>query len=397
MLVVLYLKVSLLEYIMTRHPIIWLHFESHSSYLVLHIYYIAESLFLYLSRPQPTSNSSCPVLSFHQIKSTKPTYSLPACTITAQKMSSIDSVCVANTHLLIHVSRSAIITVWILTALLQIPCFIFIMILLNAPDFIPFCSGQRDDPLAILYVGGSGYDRKITAAPKIDGRLAMMRSKSLLRFGIGLGLWILAAMCFVFEGLAISEAQFCSGDSDWANPRWAFPWAMYGIVQGLIVTVAGFSVWRLWLERQRLEWRGQKGKTREESIDSVERGKATAKKEEDGEMWEMQELYPEEPAQDTERETRLDARRAMRSIAGEGSSRMAESRHASRGLSIASTAAGSMAGRWPSVGEVCLGHEHGKMQAYDRALRTNSQVRPKLQIRRGGRWEDEKDAIELIP
>lgn len=312
-------------------------------------------------------------------------------------MSSTDSVCVAKTHLLMHASRSVIITVWILTALLQIPCFIFITILLNAPDFIPFCSGQRDDPLAILTVGGSGYDRKITPAPKIDGRLAMMRSKSLLRFGIGLGLWILAATCFVLEGLAISEAQFCSGDSGWANSRWAFPWAMYGIVQGTILTVAGFSVWGLWLERQRLKLRGQKGKTREESIDSVERGKATAKKEEDGDMWEMQELYPEEPAQNTEREASLDARRAMRSIAGEGSSRMGESRHASRGLSIASTAAESMAGRWPSVGEVCLGHEQGKMQAYDRAMRTNSQVRPKLQIRRGGRWEDEKDAIEPTP
>lgn len=316
-------------------------------------------------------------------------------------MSPITSACVANTNILIHLSTSAIITVWILTALLQIPCFILIIVLLNAPDFFSVCSGQRHDPLATPLVSGFGYDRRIIVAPKIDGRLALMRSKALLRFGIGLGLWILAATCFVFEGLAISEAQFCSGDPGWANPRWVFPWAMYGIVQGLVMAVAGFSVWGLWLERQRLEWRGQKGKTKEESINSVELGKATAKKEEDRGMWEMQELDPKAPAQDPGPDERRDAGRAMRGIAGEGSSRMAETRRVSRGLSIVSSTAESMAGRWPLIGELdrttCLGHEEVKMQAYDRAMRTTSQVRPKLQVRRGGKWEDDKNVIEPIP
>lgn len=167
------------------------------------------------------------------------------------------------------------------------------------------------------------------------------------------------------------------------------------------MAVAGFSVWGLWLERQRLEWRGQKGKTKEESINSVELGKATAKKEEDRGMWEMQELDPKAPAQDPGPDERRDAGRAMRGIAGEGSSRMAETRRVSRGLSIVSSTAESMAGRWPLIGEldrtICLGHEEVKMQAYDRAMRTTSQVRPKLQVRRGGKWEDEKDVIEPIP
>lgn len=316
-------------------------------------------------------------------------------------MSSMSSACVANAHILIHAPKSVIIAVWILTALLQLPCFILITVLFNAPDFFSFCSGQRNDPLAIPLVSGSGYDRKIIAAPKIDGRPASMRSKALLRFGIGLGLWILAATCFVFEGLTINEAQFCSGDPGWANPRWAFPWAMYGIVQGLMVTVAGFSVWGLWLERQRLEWRGQKGKTREESINSVEMGNTTAKKAEDEETWEMQELDPEETARGSSQDATMDTRRTMRGIPGEGSSRMAETRRGSRGLSIVSSADGSMAERWPSYKKsdrtICLGHEQGKIQAYDRALRTNSRVRPKLQVNRGGRWEDENKTIEPIP
>ena len=310
-------------------------------------------------------------------------------------MSSSSPVCVANTHLLIHVSRSAIITVWILTALLQVPCFILILVLLNAPDFFSFCSGQRDDPLAIPRVSGSGCDRKIIPAPKIDGRLRMMRSKSLQRFGIGLGLWILAATCFVLEGLAIGEAQFCSGDSGRANLIWAFPWAMYGIVQGLMMTVAGFSVRGLWLERHRLESRVQKGKTRAESIDSVEKGKVTPTSEEDEgmwEMWEVQELDPQESTRSTERVAARGTRCVMRGIAGEGSSKMGERSHLPRSLSIVSSTAESMAAPYPSVAEsdrpICLGHEQGKVQAYDRALQTNSQVRPKLQSRRGGEWED---------
>lgn len=240
--------------------------------------------------------------------------------------------------------------VWILTALLQIPCFILIMVLLNAPHFFFFCSGQRDDPFGIPYISDSGCDQKIIAAPKVDGRLALMRSKALLRFAIGLGVWILAATCFVLEGLTISEAQFCSGDPWWANPTWAFPWTMYGIVQGLMMTVAGLSVWGLWLERQRLESRGQKGKSKEESINSVEIGDATAKKEKDEGIWEMQELDPKKPDRDSGRDESRCPGREMRGIAGEGSSKMAEAKPASKGLSIASCAAGSIAGRWPSFG-----------------------------------------------
>lgn len=172
-------------------------------------------------------------------------------------------------------------------------------------------------------------------------------------------------------------------------------------MQGLQVTVAAFNVWGLWLERQRLKLKGQKGKAKEESVDSVELGKATAKREKEEGMLEMQELDPKEPAHDCRRDANRDAGRAMRGTAGEGSSKMAETRHVSRGLSITCSAGGSMAGRWPSFAEsdhnICLGHERGKIQAYDLAMRNNARVRPKLQVRRGGRWEDDKDAIEPIP
>lgn len=165
--------------------------------------------------------------------------------------------------------------------------------------------------------------------------------------------------------------------------------------------VAAFSVWGLWLERQRLELQAQKGKAKGESVDPVELGKATARGEKEEEMLEMQELGPKELAQDCCRDANRNAGRTMRGIAGEGSSKMAETRHVSRGLSIACSAGGSTAGRWPSFAgsdnSICLGHEQGKIQAYDRAMRTNARVRPKLQVRRGGRWEDDKDSIESIP
>ncbi|MCJ1423889.1 hypothetical protein MMC29_001774 [Sticta canariensis] len=275
------------------------------------------------------------------------------------------------------------------------------MILLNAPDFFSFCSGQRDDPLAVPYVSGFGSDRRVIAPPKIDGRSALMRSKALLRFGIGLGLWILAATCFVLEGLAIREAQLCSGIFGSANPKWAFPWTMYGLVQGLMLIVAGSSVWVLWLGLQRLEWRDQKGKAKEESTSLVEIEKVTVKKDKGEGMWEMQDLDPEEPTRDSGTDGRRDEGRSMKGIAGEGSSKMAETRPISRGLSMVSSATESLARRWPSVGEpdqtICMGHEHGKIQAYDRPMRTNSRLRPKLQVLRGSRWEDEEDVVEPIP
>ena len=316
-------------------------------------------------------------------------------------MSSKTTACAAHNHLLLHASTDVIVTIWILTALLQIPCFILIVILLNAPDFFSLCSGQREDPHAVPYVSGFGSDRRVISAPMMNGRFVLMRSKALLRFGIGLGLWILAATCFVFEGLAISEAQLCSGLFGSANPKWAFPWTMYGLVQGLMLIVAGFSVWGMWLGLQRLERRDQKGKAKEESASLVDIGKATVKKGKGEGMWEMQELDPEQPTRDSGTDGRRDEERAMKGIAGEGSSKMAEARPVSRRLSMVSSATGSVARRWPSVGEpdqtICMGHEEGRIQAFNRAMRTNSRVRPKLQVLRGSKWEDEVDVIEPVP
>lgn len=217
-------------------------------------------------------------------------------------MSSQNPACAANNHLLFHGSTDLIITVWALTAFLQLPCFILILGLVKTLDF-------NDDPLAVPYV---------IDAPKSNGRFALMRSKDIVRFVIGLGLWILAATCFVFEGIAIREAQLCSFES--ANPKWAIPWTIYGIVQGLMLISAGLIVVIFCLVLHRFEGRGQKGKAKEESTSSVETGRVTVKKDEREGMWEMQELDPEEPARDSGTDGRRDKGRAMKGIVGEGSS-----------------------------------------------------------------------------
>ena len=194
-------------------------------------------------------------------------------------------------------------------------------------------------------------------------------------------------LCFAYEGLAINGAQHCTSGGGAKSGWWVLLWSAYAAVLGVMVTATGLIIRKSWMEWRRLVRRERKGKWRADDVDRSERGESIPAPSCNCETIELEEIRPNHLI-------RLDERRWAEN-AGESSSRMGSS----RGASMARSWATSTAEKASSVEERqtagSLGRQRDRSPASRPAAPTYGRmVRPRLQIRRGGKWED-ADAIEL--
>ncbi|MCJ1230862.1 hypothetical protein MMC12_007536 [Toensbergia leucococca] len=160
---------------------------------------------------------------------------------TSLSMRPADRACLTYAPIFAHASTESILATWIAGTVVIITLNLFIFALFLFP-------------------------------PEINPSQKHMKSAALFRIRLASALLLLALICLIFNGMAISGAQFCSGDPGYSDEKWTFPWVTYGVL-GLGLTLMGaWTVWKMWKAYQSLPAYDIKGKKRIESLESGFKG-----------------------------------------------------------------------------------------------------------------------------
>ena len=136
---------------------------------------------------------------------------------------------------------------WLITAILIVPCALFTISLHLYPDTVPLLTAsQLPEPLELIY---DGQDLKLP--PLVPGPASAQKAKASLRFKIGLFMTLICLGLCVVQAMGIVAAQFCSGDA-WRHGFWALPWSEWGLVSCGLTAVVLWSVWHLGSDWERL-------------------------------------------------------------------------------------------------------------------------------------------------
>ena len=138
-------------------------------------------------------------------------------------------------------SSSAVpLVLWMISAVLIVPCALFSISLYLLPDTFPiFTASRLPEKLELVYDG-----QEIKLPPLVPGTPAAQRVKASLRHKVGKAMLAVCIGLCTGQALGITSAQFCSGDSRY-HGIWALPWIEWVMISCDLTAIVGWSVWKM--------------------------------------------------------------------------------------------------------------------------------------------------------
>ena len=137
-------------------------------------------------------------------------------------------------------SSTVPLVLWMISAVLVVPCALFSISLHLLPDAFPvFTASRLPEHLELVHEG-----QDIKLPPLVPGTAAVQKAKASLRHQVGKAMLVVCVGLCTGHALGIVSAQFCSGESRY-HGFWALPWAEWAMISCDLTAIAGWSVWKM--------------------------------------------------------------------------------------------------------------------------------------------------------